>query len=136
MHKEIILPDEIKYIKKSSSAVLEALKNKDLDESDLFNIRLCIEEAVRNAMEHGNKFDKNKKVKFCYSIDKNALKVVVEDEGKGFSNMSLSDPTANDNLLSERGRGVFLIKKLMDEVQYSKKGNQVTMIKRLSSRRS
>jgi len=114
-----------------SNTILGSLKDRDLGEIEEFNIRLCIEEALRNAMEHGNKLNAELPVKVTYGVAGNTLKVEIEDAGEGFDHRNLSDPTKEENLLRDRGRGVFLIYQLMDEVIFNDKGNRITMIKKL-----
>ncbi|MFQ5628471.1 MAG: ATP-binding protein, partial [bacterium] len=87
-----------------------------------------------NAIIHGNKQDQKKKVYLNIFIDNNTLKVVVQDEGKGFNPESLPDPLDPDNLLKESGRGIFILKSLMDDVSFdfSPKGTILTLIKHKS----
>jgi len=59
------------------------------------------------------------------------MKIAVEDEGKGFNPLKLSDPTLNENLLKENGRGIYLMKHLMDEVRFENSGRRVIMTKYL-----
>ena len=92
------------------------------------NILLSLSEAINNAIVHGNKFNKNKKVSVCYKfIEKKNLLITVEDEGNGFDPSKISDPTDPDNLENLHGRGVFLIHNLADEVTYELDGKKVQM---------
>jgi len=127
----IKVPSETRYIRKVSSRILSWLSRYNIDESRLFDIRLCVEEAVRNAMVHGNHSDNKLLVRTAYWIDNGALNIEIEDEGRGFYHEEVDDPTLACHLLKNSGRGVYLIKKLMDKVEYNDKGNKVTMIKRL-----
>lgn len=127
----IEVPSETRYIRKISSRILSGLDRYNLDEGRIFDIRLCIEEAVRNAMVHGNHSDKRLSVRAAYWIDNGALSIEVEDEGPGFDHTGLADPTAAPHILKNSGRGVYLIKKLMDKVEYSEKGSKILMVKRL-----
>lgn len=127
------IPSDIKYTRRVSSGVLESLASYRMSESDIFDIKLCVEEAVINAITHGNRRDKRKPVKISHWIEDNRLNVEVEDAGGGFDYKGLSDPTAGDNLMKGSGRGVYLIKSLMDEVEYNEVGNKVKMIKYLNS---
>jgi serine/threonine-protein kinase RsbW len=127
----IKVPSETRYIRKVSSRILSGLDRYNVDEGRIFDIRLCIEEAVRNAMVHGNNSDKALSVKTIYWVDGDAVNIEVEDEGRGFDCAKVADPTAETNILKNSGRGVYLIKKLMDKVEYNDKGNKITMIKKL-----
>jgi len=101
-----------------------------LDEDSLFDIRLCVEEAMRNAIVHGNLSDKRKSVKVSLEAAKGKVTIEVEDEGKGFDPGLLPDPRAGDNIMKAAGRGVHLIKKLMDEAEFNETGNRIRMVKR------
>lgn len=125
------VPSETRYIKKVSSKILSGLERYNVDECRIFDIRLCIEEAVRNAMVHGNHSDRKLSVMTAYWVDGGALNIEIEDEGPGFDHTNVADPTISLNILKNSGRGVYLIKKLMDKVEYNDKGNKVTMVKRL-----
>lgn len=129
------IPSNIKYITKVSSKVLETLTSYKIDESDMFDIRLCVEEAVINAIIHGNSRDETKPVKIAYWIEENKLNVEVEDKGKGFDYKHMPDPTANDNIMKGSGRGVYLINNLMDEVEHNESGNKIKMMKYLKEKK-
>lgn len=125
------VPSEISYIRKASQKVLHALGRKRLNASILFDIRLCVEEAVRNAIVHGNELDKKLPVRIRYSFDDKRFEIVVEDKGRGFNYKKVPDPTTEKNIWRGGGRGVYLINYLMDEVEYSDKGNIIKMVKYL-----
>ena len=125
------IPSEIKYIRKVSSGILEWLKPRDLDDSALFDIRLCVEEVVRNAITHGNNDDKSLKVIVNYWLEGDSLIVEVEDEGQGFDLDKVPDPTIGENLMRGSGRGVYLIRKLVDKMELNDRGNKVKLTKYL-----
>lgn len=125
------IPSGIKYIKEASSEILEWLKPRKLDDSALFDIRLCVEEVVRNAVVHGNQNDNGLKVLVNGRIENNRLVIEVEDEGKGFDIERVPDPTTDDNIMKASGRGVYLVRKLMDEMEFIGKGNKVRIVKYL-----
>ena len=127
----ISVPSESSYIRVISDKILDSLKSCNVDEGELFNIKLCAEEALRNAMEHGNKFRKELPVKVSYGIVGSRLEIEIEDAGSGFKQEDVVDPTTDENILQERGRGVYLIHRLMDEVKYNEKGNKIMMAKKL-----
>ncbi len=109
--------------------VTEIARQSHFSDELLFNVRLGIVEALRNAIEHGNKFDPNKKVILEMDIDPEKVVISVTDEGQGFDYSHLPDPTRADSIMQERGRGIFLIKICMDEVGFNQKGNQIRMTK-------
>ncbi len=129
------IPSDIKYIRKVSSKVIDELGSHKVDESSLYDIKLCIEEAVINAIVHGNKRDKRKTVKIAYWIKDDHLNIEVEDEGNGFDYRHLSDPTAGENIIKGSGRGVYLIKNLMDKMEFNDAGNKLKMTKYLEAKK-
>ncbi len=102
----------------------------EFSEPELFAIRLAIEEALVNAIKHGNGSDPSKKVRIEYSIDHEQFRVCIEDEGPGFDPASVPDPTDPEFLERPCGRGLMLMKHYMSLVEYSGRGNCVTMLKR------
>ena len=129
--KLVVIPSDLNSIRKASKEVLELLQPLKLGAYKLLDIRLCLEEALINAIRYGNKFDDNLKVKVSCSVENDILKIIVEDEGEGFDYNGLPDPTLEKNLQELKGRGVFLIKRLMDEVYFNEKGNRITMLKNI-----
>ena len=127
----ITIPSDIRYIKKVSSKILDKLSPHCKDDDLLFDIKLCIEEAVRNAIVHGNLSNKKKKVSVLFRIDDRKVLVEVADEGRGFDHKEVPDPTENDNIMKNSGRGVYLIKRLMDLVEYNGSGSKIIMTKNL-----
>ena len=97
-------------------------------EDDIYgNIMVAVTEAVNNAIRHGNKFDKDKNVYLALFATNDKLRFEVEDEGAGFDYNNLDDPTAPENLENPGGRGIFLIRHLADEVEFSKDGRRVEL---------
>ena len=111
--------------------ILKLLQSSGIDKPASFDIRLCLEEALINAIRHGNKNNKDLPINITYSISDGEFKLSVEDSGRGFDYTRLPDPTAKKNLLKIKGRGIYLIKYLMDEVSFNKNGNKITMVKYL-----
>ncbi len=126
------IPSNFSYVKKTSSKILNNLSSLNLDQEALFSIRLSIEEAIINAIRHGNKCDQNLSVTITHSVNGHKLEISVRDEGKGFDYKILPDPTVNKNIERKGGRGIFLIRHLMDKVEFNKAGNEIRMIKYLS----
>lgn len=126
------IPSRIEYIRKVSDAILRGLAHHHIDEDRAFDIRLCVEEAVRNAIVHGNKSDKRRSVKVSWEVSGGNAMIEIEDEGKGFDHTAAADPTSDANITRNCGRGVFLIRKLMDKVEYNESGNKIRMVKKLN----
>jgi len=108
-----------------------------VDEDDLMKVGMAVRECMVNAVVHGNRYNANKKVRFSVAANSRQFTVRVADEGEGFDFDNLPDPLAPENLLKTSGRGIFLIKSLMDETQMRRLesgGIEVTMIKNLVSK--
>lgn len=88
---------------------------------------VAVTEAVNNAIAHGNRKDKAKRVHITCTATKRSVAVSVRDEGEGFNPSILPDPLHADNLLRDSGRGVFLMRQLVDSVTYNQKGTTVTL---------
>jgi len=131
MDKRIIIESDLDNIKHAVDQIRNILEQVGTDESDIFDIRLCLEEALINAIKYGNKFDKTKKVQIDFNYKDAKVTLSVEDSGRGFNLSSIPDPTSDENILRGSGRGVFLIKHLMDELKSNEQGNRLTMIKHL-----
>ena len=94
------------------------------------DIELALSEALANAVVHGCKCDPSKTVECCLvGDDKRGLVIVVRDPGSGFDPAVVPPPTAEENIYSDHGRGIYLINQLMDEVQFHKNGTEIHMIK-------
>jgi serine/threonine-protein kinase RsbW len=100
-----------------------------LHDRDLFSIKLALEEALVNAIKHGNQYDRNKKVDISYAVLADRFVIHITDEGEGFDPLDVPDPTAIENLERSCGRGLMLMKYYMSEVNYNDRGNSVTMAK-------
>jgi len=98
----------------------EALTGMNVPPEKYNNILLAITEAVNNAIIHGNKNDINKTIDLEFILTDDFLKVIVTDEGEGFDLNKVPDPTLPENLLSEHGRGIFIMKHFVDEIKVEK----------------
>jgi serine/threonine-protein kinase RsbW len=96
---------------------------------DTFAIRTGFEEAANNAITHGNSGDPAKAATIDLTVGQGQVDITIEDEGPGFDYSHLEDPTSDENLLKESGRGVMLIHSFMDEVHYIGPGNRVRLVK-------
>jgi serine/threonine-protein kinase RsbW len=107
------------------------------DEDDLMRIGMAVREAMVNAVAHGNRYNANKKVRFSLSHSPARFTIVIADEGEGFDFDCLPDPLAPENLLRTSGRGIFLIRSFMDDVQLrhlDSGGTEVTLVKNVESK--
>ena len=109
--------------------VLSSLKDHDFCEGDIFAVHLALEEAFINAVRHGNKMDPAKGVRIDYLVEADKVTVSVTDEGNGFDPGAVPDPRYGENLYKPEGRGLFLMRSYMDEVEFNERGNSVCMVK-------
>lgn len=96
---------------------------------DLFAIKLALEEALVNAVKHGNKLDPSKRVTVQYRCTPERLDVSIEDQGAGFKPCEVPDCTAEENLEVNHGRGILLMRAYMSNVVYNARGNKVSLTK-------
>ena len=102
-------------------------RSVDKNESD---IELALREALANAIVHGNREDPLKRVfVICRCNTNGAVSITVRDEGQGFEIESIPDPTVPENRLRTTGRGIYLMRRLMDEVRFDRRGTVVYMHK-------
>ncbi len=106
------------------------------DEEDRHKISMAVRESVINAIQHGNRLDREKKVQLGFVVEPRQVIITVVDQGNGFDVNSIPDPRLESNLLKSAGRGIFLIRTFMDEFQVECQaggGTRITMVKRTST---
>jgi anti-sigma regulatory factor (Ser/Thr protein kinase) len=126
----VVVPSEPKLLPRIEDAIQAKLQEYNYGERALFAVRLAVEEAIINAMKHGNRMDKAKTVTVVWSVDDKQAVIAVEDQGEGFDPEAVPDPTAEENLDIPHGRGLVLMRAYMDDVKFNRRGNRVTLIKR------
>lgn len=109
--------------------ILALAKKYSFNEDDLFGIHLSLEEAIVNAVRHGNGGDPNKKVTIKYCVNDTILDVRIADQGSGFKPDAVPDCRSPENILKLGGRGLLLMKNYMDVVEYNDAGNEVRLVK-------
>ncbi|MFQ5777905.1 MAG: ATP-binding protein [Terriglobia bacterium] len=111
--------------------VLAHIRNSKANCGDLDEIRLALREALNNAVCHGSRLNPNQQVHLvCRCHPRQGLTLVVRDEGPGFDPDTIPDPTADANLERFGGRGLFIIRQLMDEVVHQDRGRELRMHRR------
>lgn len=120
--------EEVRHVQ---AEVKESLQANQFGDRDQFSVELALEEALVNAIKHGNQLDPAKRVFVRYEIlpDPDRFEIRIEDEGPGFDPADVPDPTAIENLERPCGRGLFLIRNFMNDVRYHGRGNVLTMTK-------
>jgi serine/threonine-protein kinase RsbW len=125
------LPNDLRAIERSVAYLLERGREIGFDDRRLrLNLRVGVTEALANAMLYGNCRDPKKRVRLVARFSPDEIVVEVTDEGRGFDPQRLSDPTLPMNRSRPGGRGIFLIQKLMDRVEYNEQGNSIRMVLR------
>lgn len=115
-------------------AVEASLVQLELGEELSHSIGTAVREAVANAIQHGSDGDPDKRVEVAFGLEGEEIVIQVKDEGPGFDPARLPDPLASENLLRPNGRGIFFMKKFMDQIDYSfepEGGTVVTLRKRV-----
>jgi serine/threonine-protein kinase RsbW len=110
--------------------ISEALTQLEVPEQKRFEVALAVQEALANAVVHGCGNDRSKQVRCRLQSDPHGrIVIIVTDPGPGFSPDPLPDPQRGENLYADHGRGVYLIRQLMDEVHFEHSGNEIRMWK-------
>jgi serine/threonine-protein kinase RsbW len=91
------------------------------------NIYLSLNEAVNNAIKHGNNYDNSKYVMIYFSVSSDYYEFIIEDEGNGFIIENVKDPTEIQNIKNESGRGLFIMKKYSDQLEILDNGNKIKL---------
>ena len=122
------LPNDLGAIERSVDYLLDRCRAAGFDESRLrLNFRVGVAEALANAMMYGNARDPGKHVTLEAWCAQDRVRIRITDQGTGFDPGSLPDPTLPQNITRANGRGVYLIRELMDEVEFNEQGNRVDM---------
>lgn len=124
---QLVLESDTKNIHKVEDFFIQLNEHFGMPEEKLHALLVAVTEAVNNGMIHGNKNDKTKHVTVTCTLHRKILTVTISDEGAGFTPDALPNPLHDENLLRAGGRGVFLMKTLMESVSFNNTGNQVTM---------
>jgi len=127
--KEIVVPNDLVSAKKPEQEILEEVSRCGFDESATFAIKLALEEAMTNAVRHGNRSDPSKRVHVWYTVTLERIEILVKDEGPGFVPDLVPDPTLPENIDRPNGRGIMLMKAYLDEVEYCDGGRAVRLVK-------
>ncbi len=126
---DIAVCNDLRCVREPEAAIMAALKRHGYDDDTIFAIKLAFEEAVTNAVKHGNCNDRSKRVYLRYYVDADRAVFMVRDEGCGFRPKEVPDPTADENLERPSGRGLMLMHSYMTRVCFSEAGNEVWMLK-------
>ena len=128
------LESTLESVDKAEALVVKEAEKANFDEDEQHQIGMAIRECMVNAVVHGNRYSKNKKVHLQIDRSKEGLTVLIGDEGEGFDMNALPDPLAPENLLRQSGRGLLLIRAFMDEFDLHPRpggGTEVRLVKNL-----
>jgi CheY-like chemotaxis protein/anti-sigma regulatory factor (Ser/Thr protein kinase) len=120
------------YLDKVNDLISQLFLRTDLAPDEIWNLKLAMHELGINAIEHGNKLDPSKQVKVFCALYSEKLEFIIEDEGEGFDPSSIPDPTAPEGIKRDRGRGIYLVSQLVDEIEYINGGSMAKMVRHLN----
>jgi serine/threonine-protein kinase RsbW len=124
------IPSDFAAAREVQKAILDEVDRHGFSGQAAFAIKLALEEALINAVKHGNKFDPEKKVEVAANVTAQQAEIIIEDEGPGFEKCDVPDPTLEENLEKCSGRGILLIEAYMNSAEWSNKGRRLRMIKK------
>ncbi len=130
-HQAIVLDSRIESVEEAEAAAERVAAGAGFDEGERHRIAMAVREITVNAVMHGNAYDRGKKVTIEFDLTPEELVVSIRDQGSGFDTTVVADPLAPENLLRQSGRGIFLARAFMDEVEVepSGSGTSVRLIK-------
>ncbi|MEQ8637412.1 ATP-binding protein [Gimesia maris] len=128
-HFEVTIPSDTSEGQAVQARIVEALEVREYPEKDVFSVRLALEEALVNAIKHGNRMSPDKSVEINCWISDERVRVEIQDEGEGFDRSHVPDPTLLENLERPCGRGIMLMGAFMNLIEYNEQGNKVILEK-------
>jgi serine/threonine-protein kinase RsbW len=127
-------PSTLESVDAAESEILKAAEHAGFEEDELHQIGMAVRECMVNAVVHGNRYNRNKKVRVKVSVATNRMSISIIDQGEGFEVQEVPDPLHDNNLLRHSGRGLFLMGAFMDDVSVHKAdpvGTEVVLVKKL-----
>jgi serine/threonine-protein kinase RsbW len=128
------MPSELRHLDGVLDYLNERLLRLGVVNADDSEVLIALDEAIVNAIKHGNKCDPRKAVHIIAEFSVEGVRFIVTDEGLGFERENVPDPTEPCRLLEPSGRGLLLINHIMDEVHFNQCGNRLEMFKRPPNR--
>jgi serine/threonine-protein kinase RsbW len=129
VHLDLTIPSDTSAGHEVQERIVGLLEQRGYPPRDVFSVRLALEEALVNAIKHGNGLDPDKSVRIHCDIQDDRFFVEIEDEGPGFSPEEVPDPTLDENIERPSGRGLMLIRSFMTHVAFNDRGNRIRMEK-------
>lgn len=128
--KSLVIQNTLIAAKEPEEVILAEMTQFDYDSDATFAIRLGLEEALTNAIKHGNGSDPTKKITVKYFVGADQIVICIADEGPGFCPEGVPDCTSDERIGQPDGRGIMLMGAYLDEVRYSSRGNEIRLIKK------
>ncbi len=125
MERKLKLKSDLQDINIVENLVDTLTKEKIISEEKQGEVLICVTEAIINAIVHGNKNNREKEVELDVMTKNNKLVFKVKDQGDGFDYNNIPDPTAPENIENPDGRGIFLISKLSDKMEFHNNGSEI-----------
>jgi GAF domain-containing protein len=126
----LVVPADPAAVAGVAEGVTQMLRSKAWPEEKAIEVELALHEALANAVRHGCGGDPSKRVQCCVTHDaRGEVVIVIRDPGTGFDVRAVPDPLEDDNVFKPSGRGIYLINRLMDEVQFADEGREIRMRK-------
>ena len=126
---DVVIPSDPAEARRVQEQIEQLLQTTAAHDHDVFSIKLALEEALVNAIKHGNQMDRSKKVAIVSRVEAERFEIHITDEGNGFDPVDVPDPTAVENIERPCGRGLMLMRHYMNEVSFNGRGNCVRMAK-------
>jgi serine/threonine-protein kinase RsbW len=126
---DLSIPSDPAEARRVQEEIERLLRAACCSDHDMFSIKLALEEALVNAIKHGNNMDRDRRVHITFRVRRERFEIRITDEGSGFNPDAVPDPTAPENLERPCGRGLMLMRYYMSEVSYNERGNSVHMAK-------
>ena len=128
---EASFPSKVEAVEPTVHQVLRALEQHGCKDGILDDVEIALREALHNAVLHGNGANPRKRVRLeCSEYADHSFLLIVRDSGPGFNPDRVADPTKRENLFRETGRGIYMIRHFMDEVQFKRGGREIRMRKK------
>jgi serine/threonine-protein kinase RsbW len=130
---QLVIPSALEKLADIEAMTERIAEVYHLSEDDRDNLAIAITELSNNAIIHGNRYEYHKKVIISFYHENDSIRVYIKDEGGGFDPTRVDDPLQPENLMKESGRGIFILKSLMDDVSFNitPKGTEVMILKKI-----
>jgi len=130
----IKVPSDYVYLADVDDFIYDIIGKAGISKSTTADFAISVSEIVNNAIAYGSDGDRSKPISVEVEIDKNEVIIIIKDQGKGFNPDNLPNPLAKENLLNQVGRGIFIVRSLMDSVDFNitDSGTEVVLKKNIN----